>query len=471
MFLRPDLIEVIDRIFSLGNAASLADFPDPGKVEPLLEEMVQGGIAARSLLVSNRCPQCLQEMEPKLGLVLYCQKCGHSIDLQHGALNRYSSFSVDETGVAKLLRLHLERNGTHIREPKPIPDMPGIVQVGSVFLDSSGWTLEVVLSSKPVAMSTIYSLLGVSEKESCFFMLAYSTLEQGLKESELAAIALPSMKMIRLPTLLEDDFGKELEGTLGFSTLLMAHVTSIAGTFNEGLSIPLSGSEASFIRDVIVLSEVGREKFEPIAARLLGVLGPTACFSRPGAHPDGVLFLSNGFYIVDAKSSQTYFKFSVPERDKLRRYVRIMAQEVHKFGSYKFYGEIILTRDHPDLQRVILPRVERDLRKDPIEGNVVVLSVEALLSLYRRAWANTEYFFRLDMKSHPLQLFRAAGRFLPTDTAERSKPQFETLTYVNQRRIDIFLDQVMRSDILLLDFRNKESAVSRIFRVYEASLQ
>jgi hypothetical protein len=139
------------------------------------------------------------------------------------------------------------------------------------------------------------------------------------------------------------------------------------------------------------LARTGGEQFQAPAISLLHTLGAPEVLPKEAYCPDGILLLPDGFWLVDTKSSIDGFKFSVPEREKSRRYVRTFEEKQDSSSDWTFFGEIILTRTDV-LGPQTIRRARDFLLAEDLRSSIVLMSYEGLSWLWEQAWLQPKYW-------------------------------------------------------------------------------
>jgi hypothetical protein len=344
-------------------------------------------------------------------------------------------------------------------------DIASVYLVGALAHDTEKTSYEFAFVSKPLNKTTLYALVGHSVTSKKYIVAFYATLGQDLSQHEAGLLALPRVQLVPISKIADEHTNLDISRFMNFTNFMSSAIYSLNQIIDSDQSFAISLEEMDFLENAKQLSRTGRERFEPVVLRLLQILGFTSRLREKGYGPDGALFLPNGFYIIDAKSTASYFKFEVDERDKILRYIRTLEDNASEFGEYPFFGEVIVTPSLPEPSSRVLDKVEKYFLKNPIKGHLVVVAVEGLLELYRNAFANPEFFHRLDYRRHPIWLLKETHRIPVADRGRAS--DYSKVVYIDEVTLQGYYATVMESPIAHLNGRTKESLTELVLRAYE----
>jgi hypothetical protein len=399
-----------------------------------------------------------------LGIALFCKNCGRQIDLDDNNRATYSTFSVVESMLAKTLESILGEAGFSIVRGSDT-DIASVYLVGALAHDTEKTSYEFAFVSKPLNKTTLYALIGHSVTSKRYIVTFYATLSQDLSQHEVELLALPRVQFIPISKIVDEHTKLDITRFMNFAEFMSSIIYSLNQILDSDQSFTITREEMDFLKNAKHLSRTGRERFEPMVVRLLQTLGFTSRLREKGYGPDGALFLPNGFYIIDAKSTASYFKFKVDERDKILRYIRTLEDNASEFGEYPFFGEVIVIPSLPEPSSRVLDKVEKYFLKNPVKGHLVVVAVEGLLELHRNAFANPEFFHRLDYRKHPIQLLKETHRMPVADRGRAS--DYSKVVYIDESALQGYYATVMKSPIAHLDGRSKEYLTGLVSRAYE----
>ncbi len=435
-------MSLVSDVFSAHNAIGYSEIVSKGHEITVIRELVEAGILEKRLKPEIPCPACNRTMGIRLDIGYTCTSCGRVILLEDDHLLEHSTYRASVQHLVKTMRNHLVNEGFNLISTEE-SRIAGVYAIGRIQSGSEG-ELDLVLLAKPLSTTTLSALLGDAIAHSTNTAVFIPSSESGFERSQSELIAFPKLLTMDLPLFGQEPTMRNLERFLSHSAFLSSIIASIREVTGSDQSLFMTRDEVQFLENARRLSQTGRKRFEPIALRLLQPLGITSRFKAGGYGPDGMLYLPDEFYIVDAKSTESQFEFRVEERDKIHRYIRAIEDNCDFLGEYGFSGEIIVTPSLKEPHSDTLDKVEEYFSKNPINGRLVIISSDALIDLHRSIFADLEYFHRLQPKHHVKDLL--SGRLSVDPTGD--SPQFLHVVYVGEETMQRFYSLVLDSPAL-----------------------
>lgn len=428
---------LVSEIIAANNALLHSNVKKSLLKSPALKNMISSGIIQQRLQARVKCPSCTSQMEDRLGTTLVCMNCGHQIDLKTPEGAQFTVYRVSPENLASIIKDSISEAGF---ETGNLPNLgiAGVQGVCQIQKEDSS-TCNLLLIYKPFDKTTLYALLGAAAVEKANLAVLYGACDSTTTAEEVDALSFPRMIPIPITNLPQQSYFKHLSSFISLSSFLSSIIYSIKESTNSNQRFVLTRNELDFLDNAKTQSISGGVDFEPIALRLLQVLGITSRFEAGGYGPDGMLWLPTEFYIVDAKSTKSHFDFKVSERDKIHRYIRTIEENEDLLDDYQFSGEIIITPELAEPYSDVLDKVENYFLSNNVKGRLVVISSDSLIELYKNAFTKSEYFHRLRPKKHVSGLLR--GDIL-------SELRYTKVVYISRKTMNAFLTSVLDSPVL-----------------------
>ncbi|MHA2022695.1 MAG: hypothetical protein ACTSWQ_03435 [Candidatus Thorarchaeota archaeon] len=428
---------LISKIITSNNALIHSNIGKSLLKSSTLENLITSGIVQQQLQAHINCTSCKGQMEDRFGTTLVCMKCGHQIDLNTKEGVQFTVYRVSPENLALKISNSLSEAGF---ETCYLPDLriAGVQSISRIQIDESS-TCELVLVFKPFDKTTLYALLGAASVDKSNIVVLHSDFDSTTNPEEVDTFSFPRLLPFHIANFSQESFVEVLKNYITLTSFLSSIIYSIKDIVNSDQKFVLTRTELDFLDNAKTQSKIGGIDFEPIALRLLQVFSFTSRFESGGYGPDGMLWLPEEFYIVDAKSTKSNFEFAVSERDKIHRYMRTIEEKVELLDGYHFSGEIIITPDLREPYTDTLDKVEKYFVKNDVKGRLVVMSSDGLINLYQNALSNLEFFNRLRPNIHVSELLRGSTK---------SEDRYTKVVYISRAVLEKFEADVLESPAL-----------------------
>lgn len=372
------------------------------KLNDEVKKLIKKNYLKIELLSTPRCLRCKGKMRLIIDKLM-CEQCDEIIsqDDEHRIL--YSSCSLNFSSLIEDIIVLLSKQSINIQHGNCL-NITGFHTIGKTRFGKK--ELVVVLAGGIPDLDQIYSLMGYGHTNETYVLLFHCGLKSEIHTLLMSEIIEPKLIIVDFQVLTN---GKELIKTIKsvFKTeeKLQKSIENLEVITNEEISVPSLEGGVQFIEEIRSSSRKGRDSFEKYALLLLSHFGPTGAFKTKPFHPDGVLINPDGFWIVDAKSTDDFFKFPVREKDKAKRYIEKIENNAHRFSKHSFFGEIIITPELEPKNYKVIDALKEYFDKNPIKSNIIIIPLEGLLYLYEEIWKNMNYLHKYDSRKHIFMLF------------------------------------------------------------------
>ena len=386
------LEEVLVRIWRVGHPASLEEIDldlDRASLEKEIGRLHVAGKINGQLRANLVCEQCGNPYEYAHADRVLTSACGNTVDLSQQFKPDFYRYvpNFDQLGKWVTQSLAREEFRTHSRSQNS--QIEHIVDLGQITRPPS-LSLDLFLSTTVVDTRSLAELWVLLVRRGRLGVLLHPGMSE--EATELAALTFSSMPFISIeaaelasPAVVSQvaefpGFRTEIERMLE-RTRSVPEIDSLSGSSDDD-PLPVG---------IGVLARVGGERFQAPVISLLHTLGAPENLPKTPYCPDGILLLPDGYWLVDAKSSLDGFSFSVPEREKARRYVRPFEERQGSSSDWTFFGELILTRTDV-VDSATIRRARDFLLAEDLRSSIVLLSFEGLSWLWKKAWAEPKYW-------------------------------------------------------------------------------
>lgn len=445
-----------------------------GESKATVLRLITDGVLLKTLLSTIRCDI---DSEPLLqverGRVLVCPRCHRieSLDATE-SLSRYS-LSVDVKAVTQLTVEAFEANKFKHLAHGDFVSSAEVTAAGTLQDIEGGSEVELLVAAQEVSGASLLQIWGHCTQARRTVVLVHPGLVKEADDYLRLAFQTSPIYALYGPNLDDPQAFAAAAQFTAFRREIEEKLASVQGAFvvPPSSGAPGDSAEDPHPSDLDELSHFGRASYEPAALRLLSILGPTLPFRRrAGVHqvPDGVLLLPDGFWIVDAKSSESGYRFLQGERDKIKRYIETISRRGDQFAnSWKFYGAVIVARTG-DLSWRDINNARRDFRTQSGAAVVTIVSHEGLAHLWENTRDSSDYWHRRIFSEDPRDLLLLRSRFLPeisSSDSNRIGPD-SPLRVVTAAVIERYWETVSSNRVPLPGWQDPHDVLTRLEEMF-----
>jgi hypothetical protein len=443
-----------------------------GPTLPRVRALLSAGLLQRTLLSRIYCPEDGEQLlTVDNASALTCSRCGLIIELGKSEFLEYYSLHVDYARITACIVDSFKAHGFELSGETSFPANRDISQSGVLHIGADS-TLALLVAKRVVTPATLLQAWGHCSASSQSAILVHP----GLAPTSEQYLRLSFQSSPICPVLATDlSLARPFESARSFTRFRREIQARLTGLESIVFGAD-GGAQPTDIMDPFgpeddELATSGGATYEPTALKLLSILGPTLKFSRRAGVrqvPDGILLLPDGVWILDAKSASDSFHYRQEQRDQTWRYLSTIEQRSDYFrNSWKFYGEIIVTRTDPLLNEE-LKNARDDLRARGTTSVVTIVSHEGLRRLWTRASANPEYWQRRMLSEDPRDVLLLRQRFLSDSRVDKNTVATaeSPLRVVTSGVLDSYWDRVLANPYQGLSARQPADVLSGIEEMF-----